>query len=88
MSVPTSTTGDIFHEGISFESFEVQRMTRRLALLEESIARGERDLCSRVDPGTGEQLPAAFGGYRAQLLSNLAIEKALAERLRRHIGAR
>lgn len=88
MSIPTFTTDFPFEERISVESFEAERLARRLALLEESIAQGERSLCNRINPRTGEPVPAACGGHRAQLVSNLETERALAECIRTMITSR
>ncbi|TCO39745.1 hypothetical protein [Rathayibacter tanaceti] len=88
MSVPAFTAGHTSQYHISVESFESERLARRLALLEESIAQGERALRGRIDPSTGQVIPGACGGHRAQLLSNLTTERALAERIRSMMTAR
>jgi hypothetical protein len=88
MTVPTSTAGRSSEAPITVESFESERLARRLALLEESIAEGERSLRRWVDPRTGEPLAGAGGGHRAQVISNLATERALAERIRSVMAAR
>ncbi|PPF37761.1 MULTISPECIES: hypothetical protein [unclassified Rathayibacter] len=88
MSVPTSTAGHFRESDITPESFETERLERRLALLEASIAQGERALLSRVDPSSGAPLPGACGGHRAQLVSNLTTERALADRIREMLAAR
>ncbi|MBF4462344.1 MULTISPECIES: hypothetical protein [unclassified Rathayibacter] len=88
MSISAFTADDQFDNRRSVESFECERLARRLALLEESIAEGERALHGRIDAQTGELLPGACGGHREQLLSNLATERALAEQIRRCIAER
>lgn len=88
MDVPAFTAHPATDERMSVESFESERLARRLALLEESIAAGERALRGTVDPETGEAVPPADGGHRAQLLSNLLVEQELAERIRSELAAR
>lgn len=88
MSVPTFTADRPSENHISVESFESERLARRLALLEASIAQGERSLRGRLDPGTGAPIPGACGAHRAQIVSNLATERALAERIRCIINSR
>lgn len=83
MSISTRTTRQPNEDRISVETFESDRLARRLELLEESIADGERTLRGYVDPRSGEVVPPARGGHREQVLSNLAVERALAERIRR-----
>ncbi|QHC66645.1 hypothetical protein GSU68_08725 [Rathayibacter sp. VKM Ac-2759] len=83
MSTSARTTRHPNEDRISAETFESDRLAHRLELLEESIAEGERTLRGFVDPRSGEVVPPARGGHREQVLSNLAVERALAERIRR-----
>ncbi|WP_156465976.1 MULTISPECIES: hypothetical protein [unclassified Rathayibacter] len=83
MSISARTARHPFEDRISVETFESDRLAHRLELLEESIAEGERTLRGFVDPSTGEVVPPARGGHREQVLSNLAVERSLAERIRR-----
>jgi hypothetical protein len=88
MSATAFTTHHTSEERISAESFETDRLERRLALLEESIADGERALNGGLDPLTGRRAEPAAGGHREQLLSNLATERMLADRIRDAIASR
>lgn len=83
MSTSARTAHSPSEDRISAETYESDRLARRLELLEESIAEGERALRGFVDPRSGEVVPPARGGHREQVLSNLAIERALVERIRR-----
>jgi len=75
-------------ERITVEGFETGRLLRRLDLLEESIAASERALRGSIDPASGQSHPAARGGHREQILSNLAVERALAETIRSALASR
>ncbi|PPF31726.1 hypothetical protein C5C18_03815 [Rathayibacter tritici] len=88
MSVPISTADHASEFSISHESFQSERLARRLALLETSIAESERALRDKTDPRSGEPLPGACKGHCAQLISNLATERVLAEHIRAMIAAR
>lgn len=88
MNVPAFTTQPATDERISVESFETDRLARRLALLEESIDEGERALRGGIDPRTGLTTGPARGPLRAQLLSNLAIEREIAGRIRSELVSR
>lgn len=88
MNVSAFTAHPAADERISVESFETDRLVRRLALLEESIAEGERALRGEIDPRTGLGTPPALGQHRAQLLSNLATEREIAGRIRSELVSR
>ncbi|NQX06849.1 hypothetical protein HQQ82_18775 [Rathayibacter sp. VKM Ac-2856] len=75
-----------FDGPISREHYQSDRLARRLELIEATIAECERDLRGFLDPRTGAVVPPARGSLRDQLLSNLAIEHALADRLRGALG--
>ncbi|SMH38571.1 hypothetical protein SAMN06295885_1520 [Rathayibacter oskolensis] len=85
MSIHAPATRHPFDDRITVETFESDRLARRLALLEESIAEGERALRGFVDPRSGEIVPPARGGHREQVLSNLVVERVLAEQIRSSI---
>ncbi|QHC58590.1 hypothetical protein [Rathayibacter sp. VKM Ac-2760] len=72
---------------ISVESYQSARLARRLALVEKTIRECERALRGSFDRRTGAAVPPAVGAHRDQLLSNLAVEHSLAERLRGALGA-
>lgn len=88
MNVSAFTAHPAADERISVESFETDRLVRRLALLEESIAEGERALHGSIDPSTGVTTPPARGQHRAQLLSNLDTEREIAGRIRSELASR
>ena len=73
MSATTSPLTTASDERITVEGFESERLARRLELLEQSIADGERALRGATDPVSGRLVPPARGGYREQILSNLAV---------------
>jgi hypothetical protein len=88
MSATTSPFPTAPDERITAEGFQSDRLVRRLELLEQSIADGERALRGSTDPVSGRVVPPARGGYREQILSNLSVERALADTIRRSLESR
>ena len=82
----TTLTRHPFDGPISREHYQSDRLARRLELIEKAIADCERALRGGTDPRTGTVVPPARGAHRDQLLSNLAIELSLADRLRGALG--
>ncbi|MCJ1706001.1 hypothetical protein [Rathayibacter sp. VKM Ac-2926] len=85
-TLTTPTTRHPFDGPISREHYQSDRLARRLELIEKTIADCERALRGGTDPRTGAVVPPARGAHRDQLLSNLAIELSLADRLRGALG--
>jgi hypothetical protein len=85
-TLTTPTTRHPFDGPISREHYQSDRLARRLELIEKTIADCERALRGGTDPCTGTVVPPARGAHRDQLLSNLAIELSLADRLRGALG--
>ncbi|MDY0912203.1 MULTISPECIES: hypothetical protein [Rathayibacter] len=85
-TLTTPTTRHPFDGPISSEHYQSDRLARRLELIEKTIADCERALRGSTDPRTGVAVLPARGAHRDQLLSNLAIELALADRLRGALG--
>lgn len=87
MSPTSSPSPHPSDERITAQGFETGRLLRRLDLLEQSIAEGERALRGSIDPDSGEGRPAARDGHREQILSNLVVERSLAETIRRVLAS-
>ncbi|MCJ1700480.1 hypothetical protein MT356_12200 [Rathayibacter festucae] len=85
-TLTTPTTRHPFDGPISREHYQSDRLAGRLELIEKTIADCERALRGGTDPRTGTVVPPARGAHRDQLLSNLAIELSLADRLRGALG--